>query len=379
MAEPLAARIGAMETLRAEVRSMGCLERPTGRFLLELLFTLVVCVGGAVVAIRADGWGLRALGMLVSTAGTLGVATNIHTASHGAISRHEWVNQLVAYLGYPFFLNLSLTSWWRTHIALHHRVPNVLGVDGDIKLMPLFAVTIPEYESARGAVRAYRRVQWLALLLLLPLDAPKRMWKGWSFLLSQLRDPTLRKTEHWIDMAAMSGYWVAWVGVPMLFYPPWQVLAFTGVRVGLIGFALFAAFAPGHMPAEAECFTPESRPTDFFERQLRATVNFRSGPLRQFFLGGLQFQIEHHLFPSVTHVHYPRLRPLVMRFAKEQGYPYREFGWPLALWKAFDVFIHPKPVTLVGDKRDDAESRPETMSMTAQPACAPAADIHGGP
>jgi linoleoyl-CoA desaturase len=344
IATPRYSTVGALELLRADVHQLGLYHRPTGRLILELLFALAISLGGAAFAIFADGIVSKIAWMIVSTAGTLGVATGVHTASHNAFSEHEWVNKLIGYLGYSFFLNQSFTAWQHSHIAIHHRAPNIMEIDGDCDLMPAFAITRPQFEATRGAARLYYRLQWIFLPLALSLDGFNRQFCSWRYLISVLRDPDRRRLSHYIDLAAMSGYWVVWFVLPMIFISPLEVLTFNAARIGLMGYALFAAFGPGHFPAEATCFTIVARPTDFYERQLHSTVNFRNGPLRQFFLCGLQFQIEHHLFPGIPHCHYPALRPLVKRFAEQQGFPYSELGWLSAIWKSYQVFITPKDV-----------------------------------
>ena len=69
----------------------------------------------------------------------------------------------------------------------------------------------------------------------------------------------------------------------------------------------------------------------------------------------MQYQIEHHLFPGVPHVYYPKLSPLVRRFCEENGYPYRTLGWAEAIWKSLIIFRNPKKVAATfNELRDDA-------------------------
>jgi hypothetical protein len=75
-----------------------------------------------------------------------------------------------------------------------------------------------------------------------------------------------------------------------------------------------------------------------------ATLNFRTSWLGRFLCSGLEFQIEHHLFPSASHVHLRRMSPLVRAFCEEHGLPHRTLGWGEAVWKSYLVFLRPKPV-----------------------------------
>ena len=74
------------------------------------------------------------------------------------------------------------------------------------------------------------------------------------------------------------------------------------------------------------------------------TVNFRAGFVGRFLCSGLEYQIEHHFFPSVSHVHLPAIQPLVEAFCRRQGIPYRTLGWGEAIWKSWYAFASPKEV-----------------------------------
>jgi fatty acid desaturase len=79
-------------------------------------------------------------------------------------------------------------------------------------------------------------------------------------------------------------------------------------------------------------------------RQTATTVNFRTGPIGRFLCSGVEYQIEHHLFPRISHVYYPELSPLVEQFCRERNYPYRTLGWFEAIWKSLATFYRLRPV-----------------------------------
>jgi fatty acid desaturase len=107
---------------------------------------------------------------------------------------------------------------------------------------------------------------------------------------------------------------------------------------------MFVCFVPAHLPREAVLLDASDRRDDTLWRQTATTVNFRAGLLGAHFLAGLQYQIEHHLFPHVSHRHYPALSRRVEAFCRRHGYPYRTLGWGEALAGALRTFVHPKPV-----------------------------------
>ena len=103
--------------------------------------------------------------------------------------------------------------------------------------------------------------------------------------------------------------------------------------------------APGHFPAEAQRTTDEARRSeDFFAVQTAGTVSFRTGLVGRFLCSGLEYQVEHHLFPNVSHVHYPEISVAVQKFCAEQGLPYRSYSWAGALWKSWEVLRFPQQI-----------------------------------
>ena len=122
---------------------------------VQLLVHVVLTVAGIVLVMSLEGLGWRLLGPLIATYGALGVGCNTHTSTRYATSDSRWVNEALSYFGYLVFLGLSLTFWWQKHVVIHHPAPNVIGVDGDVDLMPWFALTAAEVGGARGLRRFY--------------------------------------------------------------------------------------------------------------------------------------------------------------------------------------------------------------------------------
>lgn len=335
---------GAMtfEELRALARARGFYEPATGRVLLELGAHATLAVAGFLLALGAATVPIALAGLCLSTLGSLGVATNCHTSSHHGSSRHRWLNDALTWFGYPLFLQVSATSWRDRHVRVHHPHPNVVGRDDDIALAPWFAFTRAELEGSRGA-RAwlYRHQGWLFPVMLAGNGFSTQL-TSWRFLLSRLRDPSRREVKHWADLAVMLLHWAVWYGAPMLFLPPWKVAILNLARIVMMGYAMFAAFAPAHWPDEAMAVGAADMPTDPYLLQTSNTINFRAGTIGTILCSGVDYQIEHHLFPGICHVHYPALSILVRTFCQRNGYPYRTLGWGEALRKSFGVMWRPK-------------------------------------
>ena len=350
--------LDGLAALRAEFTARGWNKKATGAVVLELAVLASLGVGGYAVFLLADDAWVRWLGMLVSTYGSLGVATNTHTSTHYGTSDKRWVNDLLSYFGYPFFLNLGLTYWRNSHIVLHHTSPNVMGVDPDAHFMPFFATTDRELESTSGWKRRYHeRYQLSFLLAILWVHTFKRQIRSWFYIFSCLRDPERRRAAHWLDLLSMSLFWVAWVIVPSFFLPVEDLLWGHFVRIAAMAYPLFAILAPAHYPHEAACVHKGEWKKDFLALQTYTTVNFSTGRLGGFICSGLQYQIEHHLFPAYSHVYYSKMAPHVQAFLESKGYPYRVMTWWEALLKTFLIFARPKhEATDLAEMREEIDT-----------------------
>jgi len=326
--------------LRKVFHESGWQRKPTGRLMAELALQLLITFAGLAMIVLGDVWLVDAAGFLVATIGTAGVVTHTHTSSHYATSSRRWVNDALTYFGYPMFVGLSATYWRHKHLVVHHRAPNVIGVDDDADLAPLFALT--NEEAARGGrVKQfyYERVQRWVIPIAVGANGFNMQIASWGFLLRALSGPR-RRREHWIDLGAMLLHYVLCLGVPLFWFAASDVLLVYVIRIVLMGYAMFAILAPGHFPAEALRVDPNV-PIDELSLQTGATINFTTGWLGRLMCSGLEYQIEHHLFPDVSHVYYPAVSGVVREFCARRGLPYRCFPWHVAIWKSWTVFREP--------------------------------------
>jgi linoleoyl-CoA desaturase len=357
--------IEAVAELRREFSRRGWDRKATSRIVFELSIHVVVAVIGVAIFMACQNPALRVLGILISSFGCMGVGTNTHTSTHYGTSDKRWVNEALSYLGYPMFLGLSATYWWHKHVVLHHPAPNVVGVDSDADLLPWFAITADEVQASSGSHRFYyEHLQFWLFPLALALNNFGIQRAGWAHLMRALCDSKERKFSHFVDLSALVLHYVIWIGVPLLFLPLPAVAGFYILRSIVLGYAMYAILAPGHFPAEAQRTTDEARHgADFFTVQTAGTVSFRTGRIGRFLCSGLEYQVEHHLFPNISHVHYPEVSVVVRAFCAERGLSYRSYSWAMALWKSWEVLRFPQPV--VG--RDHAPA-PADATLRAMPS-----------
>lgn len=340
-----------LAALRAEMKREGFLERATARIVFELVVYAALGVAFAVLALTADSFLMRAGAAFASAVFSLAVGTNTHSASHNAAARKRGTNEALTFFGYPLFLGLSATWWWHKHVAVHHPAPNVVGIDGDADLAPWFAITAEDARDG-GPVRRfyYRRLQWLLFPVILGITGFRMQMFGWQYIVSTLRASGVsggsdRTRKARIDLACVVVHYALWFGVPLLFFPASDVIGVYATRVVLIGYGMFAVLGPGHFPLDAAAVAGEHHKGDYILLQTASTVNFRTGFVGRMVCGGLEYQIEHHLFPDISHPHYPAAAPHIEQFCRAHGYPYRSYSWTRAVWEALRVFRSPKPVS----------------------------------
>jgi linoleoyl-CoA desaturase len=249
----------------------------------------------------------------------------MHDAAHGAASTRRSVNRMLA-MSLDLFGGSAYIWHWK-HNVLHHTFPNVEGVDSDIDLWP-FARTLSE--QPQYWIHRYQHIYMWALYGLLPLQ-----WyvADARFLASPRLAGRTFPRPRGRSLAALITWKVVYCGwalaVPMLYHSPAAVLLVWLMSLYLLGLILAVTFQLAHC-VEGTQFIPapdtSSRATlktDWFVHQMSTTANFAAdNRALTWYLGGLNHQIEHHLFPAICHVHYPGLAPHVRRTCERFGVPY---------------------------------------------------------
>jgi linoleoyl-CoA desaturase len=344
--------VHALIKLNREFTALGFQRKPVARHLAELLVQLTAAIGGALAFALLPNALAGVAGLVVMTFGNLGLTTFGHSAAHNGVSRRGWVNQALLLLTFGVAFGTSATWWINKHNVVHHTTPNVIGLDDDVALLPWFALTDEEVRAGGRGRRWYYRHQWLVLPAALALTAFTMMASSWRYLGAILADPLRRNRRHVADVSAIALHFALWLAVPCLWFDLGDVLGFYVLRGVLLGCIVFLNAAPAHFPAEARFLSTEGhadrfayrRHSDYILLQTSTTVNFRAGWIGALFCCGSQYQIEHHLFPGISHAYYPQMSPILRAFCEEHGYQYQTLGWMEGIWKSLQVFWRPKPV-----------------------------------
>jgi linoleoyl-CoA desaturase len=268
-------------------------------------------------------WSALALAISLGLA-MAAVGFNIqHDASHGAYSDRPFVNRALS-------LSLDLLGgssyfWSFKHNRAHHTYPNIAGADDDLVVGALGRLS-PQ-DRWYPAHRLQRFYMWflyafLAIRWQLIDDFHSMIDPGIG--MTRVRRPRgWDQARFWLGKAVFFGLGL---GLPSLFHDFWLVLPFYLIVNMTLGLALAVVFQLAHCVEEAAFPQPvDGRiQRDWAVHQLDTTVNFgRGNRLVTWFTGGLNYQVEHHLFPRICHVHYPAVADIVQTVAARHGIPYR--------------------------------------------------------
>ncbi|MBL8920098.1 MAG: acyl-CoA desaturase [Myxococcaceae bacterium] len=304
----------------------------TGSLWLKTAFILgwFVASWAVLVFVAATWWqaGLAAISLGLAMAG---IGFNVqHDGGHRATSARQGWNRAMALT--LDVLGGSSYLWHWKHNVQHHSTPNVAGLDVDIDIEPLVRLS-PEQRW-----RPWHRYQHLYTWLLYALLAVK-----WHFV-DDFKDVVSGRIgtrpfprPRGFDLAAFvfgKLFFFTWAFVvPALFHPLAHVLLGYLVASVVLSLSLALTFQCAHCVPGAS-FPKADAQREWAEHQAITAVDFAPAhPLWTWYLGGLNYQLEHHLFPRVCHVHYPKLAPIVRAVCEQHGVPYRVLpGVGAALW-----------------------------------------------
>ena len=297
--------------LLGQVRQAGLLERRTRWYAWRIAITGgLLAAGWAAFVAAGDSWWQLAvavyLAVMFTQAGFIG-----HDAGHRQILASRRGNYLLGLLHGNLAIGLSY-GWWVSKHNRHHAHPNTEGADPDIMLTAV-AFTAGQARAARGAARLLYR--WQAWLLF-----PMLLLEAVSIHAASIRALATRAApgRAW-EAVLLAGHLAGYLTVILLVLPPVKAVVFIAVQQGLFGLYLGCSFAPNHkgMPV----LSPADR-TGYLHRQVLTSRNVRGGYLTELALGGLNYQIEHHLFPSMPRPNLRRSQRLTEAFCRQRGIPY---------------------------------------------------------
>jgi fatty acid desaturase len=332
--------------LAERVDAAGLLRRRFGYY-VALVLALVaglVCTATMFWLLGDSWWQLGTavlLAFMLAQFGFLG-----HDAAHQQVLSTPRGNAWFARVVSTGVVGLSY-GWWTHKHSRHHSAPNQVGRDPDIE--PGALVFTPE-----DATRPTRTGRWLTTHQGV-LFFPYLLLEGLNLHVASGRvlvtrpDLPWRRLEGGLMALRLGGY----LAVVVVVLSPTKAVAFLAVQLGLFGLLLGGAFAPNHkgMP-----IVPRDLRVDFLRRQVLMSRNIRGGAIVNVLMGGLNYQIEHHLVPSMPRASLARARPIVQAFCREKEVTYSE----TSLVSSYTIVV--RYLNAVGTGRSD----PFTCPMVQQ-------------
>ena len=303
--------------LSRQVQAAGLMRRRYGYYWARLVAIPLAYAACAwiFVAVGDSWWQMltaAAFAVLFTQTAFLG-----HDAAHRQIFRsgkwNDWTSLVIANL----FVGISY-GWWQHKHTRHHANPNKEGSDPDIEL-PVIQVAPTQGTASRTGVAAWVLAHqgWIFFPILI--------FEGLSLHISGIRRVLGREkiARRFAEIAFLSIRIGGFVALVFWVLSPGIAIAFLAVQLGLFGLYMGMSFAPNHkgMP-----IVPKSLKLDFLRRQVMMSRNIRGGRLVDVGMGGLNYQIEHHLFPSMPRPHLRRAAPLVEEYCRTHGVPYLKTG-----------------------------------------------------
>jgi fatty acid desaturase len=313
---PAAGRGSDYAELSRQIKQAGLFDRRPTYYAFKIAVNLTLFAAGWVVfALLGRSWWQLLVAAFLAVMFTQ-VAFVGHDAGHKQIFRSKHANDLLGHLHGGLLVGLSY-GWWVDKHNRHHSHPNHEGRDPDIASGAI-AFTRAQARERRGLGALLARSQAYLFFPMLLLEGLNLHVASVRALLDRTGTPSKTKPA---EAAMLIAHTAAYLAALFLVLSPLQAVCFLLVQQGLFGFYMGCSFAPNHkgMPI----FGKDDK-IDYLRRQVLTSRNVRGGRFTDLVLGGLNYQIEHHLFPSMPRPSLRRAQALVRACCEQHGIVYTE-------------------------------------------------------
>ncbi|MEO8907606.1 MAG: acyl-CoA desaturase [Microbacteriaceae bacterium] len=300
--------------LARTVREAGLLGKRRGFYIV--LFGIITAALGGLAAgfiLLGDSWFqlLMAAGLgLVLTQ----YAFLAHEASHRQVFASGTANDIAGRTLANLFVGISY-SWWMTKHSRHHANPNIVGKDPDIE-RDFISFQEADAAKSRGLYRWLTRRQGYLFFPALLLEGLNLHILGFKRIFGREK-----VDKRWLELTMILVRLGGYIAVIFLVLPIGLGFAFIGVQLAVFGLYMGSTFAPNHkgMP-----LLPSDTKVDFLRRQVLTSRNIKGNWIMDTFMGGLNYQIEHHLFPGMPRPHLKRAQLIAREYCDTHDILYTE-------------------------------------------------------
>ena len=320
--------------LKRQIKAAGLLDsRPAYYWLKASIAVTCIAVGVAVAILAPNPWVLLLDAVFLGFAFTQ-VGLLSHDVGHRQAFRGRPWNRMARSVFGNLLLGLSHT-WWNDKHNAHHANPNHLDLDPDMQL-PMIAFSAEQIVTRRRWLRPLIAIQAFVYVSVLPLQAISMRVTSLVHLISG--KPSHRVTQLALITAHFAGYGV------LLYFLGWWGIAFAVIHQATFGLYNSSVFASNHkgMP-----MIQGNDRLDFLREQVLTSRNVAGHPVTDFWYGGLNYQIEHHLFPTMPRCNLRKAQPLIEAFCRERGIGYHATGLFASYRESF-LSLHRESASLRG-------------------------------
>ena len=300
--------------LKRLVKDAGLLEKNPGHYAVKMALNMSLLALSIAVLITVDSVWIQMVNAAFLAFIMVQLCFMGHDLGHKQVFRSSRNNDRVG-LFVSFLVGINRTWWVQKHNE-HHSNPNDLDMDPDIDL-PVLAFSEDRARGMRGIARLIVRHQAFLFYPLVCLEGFVLKSSGIQFMFkNRLMFPIA-------EPIMMIGHIGIYLGLVFWFLPAWEGLLFVAVNQLLMGLYIGSTFAPNH---KGMLVLDGKTQLDFLRKQVLTARNVKPNPLNDYMYGGLNYQIEHHLFPSMPRNRLKDAREIVKTFCQEHSIRYHETG-----------------------------------------------------
>ncbi len=309
---------GEYVELKKLIKHRGLLEKQPVYYTCRIVLVLSMVALGLTFLMGVHNFLLQLLNAFYLAFVYVQIGFLAHEAGHKQMFHTSWKHDIVCLLAGNLMLGLSYSHWLDKHNS-HHSHPNQLDLDPDLNI-PFIFFTKKEGVASKGKfLRFFLKRQayfFIPVLMLLSLD--------WKYRSMQFLLRNKAKKYHSVEILLMFVHLLSYLGLLFYRFEAWQAVLFIITHQGLMGVYMGLVFAPNHkgMP-----ILDKGSRVGYLRRQVITARDVRSHPIGDFFYGGLNYQIEHHLFPGMACNKFNEAQRAIRTFCQEHSIAYYETGF----------------------------------------------------
>jgi fatty acid desaturase len=327
---PVRPRTGSdFAELGRRINEAGLMQRRPAYYVIRFAAMAAVFVGTwAAFVLIGDTWLQMFTAVFLALVSTQ-VAFLGHDLAHRQVIRSRTTSERLGWYTGNLANGMGY-GWWNDKHNRHHANPNHEDLDPDVMGGNLFVWSKRQARFAQGIDRFFGKYQAQLFFPVLTLEGLNLNWSGIKSVLK----PGL-KNRGW-EALFLGVHWAAYLSALFLVLSPGKAIVFLLVHKAVWGVYMGSVFAPNHKGMPTLVGETE---LDFLRKQVLTSRNVKGGWFTNFALGGLNYQIEHHLFPAMPSVNLSKAQPIVEEFCKEKEIPYHATGL-IQSWREVLTELH---------------------------------------